>query len=119
MAIKFCYGVKVDLSFVNVASIRCPNVVLKMTGEYCETNIICKTDLFLSQFVLNSMKESVCVMKSYERVMPQAEELEISLRCIDAVVSEHPRLINRCWGGRGMTRQLNPDISQISCSRME
>ncbi|KAI4327526.1 hypothetical protein L6164_019975 [Bauhinia variegata] len=87
MAAKFCYGVKIDLSPSNVASLRCAGEFLEMTEEYSEDNLISKTERFLSQSVLKSIKDSVKALKSCERLMPLAEDLGIMQRCIDYIVS--------------------------------
>ncbi|MED6120588.1 hypothetical protein PIB30_022247 [Stylosanthes scabra] len=87
LAAKFCYGVKIDLSPSNVASLRCAGEFLEMTEEYSEENLISKAERFLSGSILNSIKDSITTLKSCERLMPIAEELEISSRCIDSIVS--------------------------------
>ncbi|XP_057762287.1 BTB/POZ domain-containing protein At5g66560-like [Arachis stenosperma] len=87
LAAKFCYGVKIDLSPSNVASLRCAGEFLEMTEEYSEDNLISKTERFLSSSVLNSIKDSITTLKSCERLMPMAEELGIASRCIDSIVS--------------------------------
>lgn len=86
MAAKFCYGVKIDLSSSNVAPLRCAGEFLEMTEEYSEDNLISKTERFLSQCVFKSLRESVKALKSCECVMPQAESLGITQRCIDIIV---------------------------------
>ncbi|TQD70772.1 hypothetical protein C1H46_043695 [Malus baccata] len=58
-----------------------------MTDKYSEDNLISKTERFLSQSVLKSFKESLRALKSCERVMPLAENLGITQRCIDYVAS--------------------------------
>lgn len=87
MAAKFCYGVKIDLSASNVALLRCAGEFLEMTEEYSEDNLISKTERFLSQSVLKSIKDSIKTLKSCERLMPLAEAVAITQRCIDSIVS--------------------------------
>ncbi|XP_065873723.1 BTB/POZ domain-containing protein At5g66560 [Euphorbia lathyris] len=87
MAAKFCYGVKVDLTSSTVVPLRCAGEFLEMTDEYCEDNLISKTERFLSQSVLKSLKESIKALKSCEKVMPLAETLGIEQRCINSVAS--------------------------------
>ncbi|KAK4260034.1 hypothetical protein QN277_003208 [Acacia crassicarpa] len=86
IAAKFCYGVKIDLSSSNVVSLRCAGEFLEMTEEYSEDNLIPKTEKFLSQFVLKSIKDSIRALKSCERLMPLAETLGITQRCMDSIV---------------------------------
>ncbi|XP_015576766.1 BTB/POZ domain-containing protein At5g66560 isoform X2 [Ricinus communis] len=85
MAAKFCYGVKIDLTSATVAPLRCAGEFLEMTEEYSEDNLISKTERFLSQSVLKSLKESVKALKSCEKVMPLSETLNITQRCIDSI----------------------------------
>ncbi|PKI41618.1 hypothetical protein CRG98_038018 [Punica granatum] len=88
MAAKFCYGVKVDLSAANAAPLRCAGEFLEMTEEYSEDNLIAKTEKFLAQSVLKSLRDSVRALKSCERVIELAESLEIPQRCVEAIVSK-------------------------------
>ncbi|KAK7263055.1 hypothetical protein RJT34_30639 [Clitoria ternatea] len=87
MAAKYCYGVKIDLSPSNVAALRCAGEFLEMTEEYSEDNLISKTERFLSQHVLKSLRDSIKTLKSCDRLTPLAETLGITQRCIDSVVS--------------------------------
>ncbi|XP_047315550.1 BTB/POZ domain-containing protein At5g66560-like [Impatiens glandulifera] len=84
-AAKFCYGVKIDLSSSNVAFLRCAAEFLEMTDEYSEDNLISKTERFLSQSVLKSVKDSINTLKSCEGLIPMAEDLDIVHRCIEFI----------------------------------
>uniref|UniRef100_A0A7N0UBZ2 Phototropic-responsive NPH3 family protein n=1 Tax=Kalanchoe fedtschenkoi TaxID=63787 RepID=A0A7N0UBZ2_KALFE len=84
---KFCYGVKIELSSSNVAPLRCAAEFLEMTDEYSEGNLISKTEMFLSQSTLKSGKECLKALKSCEKLMPLAEELNIVEKCVDSFVS--------------------------------
>lgn len=88
MASKFCYGVKIDLNCSNVAPLRCAGEFLEMTEGYSEENLISKTERFLSQTVLKSIKESIKTLKACETVMPLAETLCITQRCIASIASK-------------------------------
>ncbi|XP_058766255.1 BTB/POZ domain-containing protein At5g66560-like [Vicia villosa] len=87
MAAKFCYGVKMELSPSNVASLRCAGEFLDMTEDYSEDNLISKTEKFISQNVLKSLGNSIKTLKSCERVFPMADDLGITERCIDSVIT--------------------------------
>lgn len=87
IAAKFCYGVKIDLNSSNVGPLRCAGEFLEMTEEYSEDNLVSKTERFLSQSVFKSFKESLRAFKSCERVMPLAETLGITQRCIDSIAN--------------------------------
>ncbi|OIT36048.1 PREDICTED: BTB/POZ domain-containing protein At5g66560 [Nicotiana attenuata] len=84
-AAKFCYGVKIELSASNVAPLRCAGEYLEMTEEYSEDNLISKTERFLSQTVLKSIKDSIKTLNSCKNILPLSETLGIVQRCIDAV----------------------------------
>lgn len=85
IAAKFCYGVKIELTTLNVAPLRCAAELLEMTDKYSEDNLISKTERFLSQSVLKSLKDSIKTLKSCKMIMPQAEKLGIVNRCLDSV----------------------------------
>ncbi|PON54083.1 Voltage dependent potassium channel [Parasponia andersonii] len=87
LAAKFCYGVKIDLTPSNAAPLRCAGEFLEMTEEYSEDNLISKTERYFSQSLLKSLKDSIKALKSCEKLMPLAEALGISQRCIDSVAS--------------------------------
>ncbi|OVA18609.1 NPH3 domain [Macleaya cordata] len=84
-AAKFCYGVKIEISSSNVAPLRCAGEYLEMTEEYSEENLISKTERFLTESVFRNIKECLKTLKSCETVMPMAENLQISERCIEAI----------------------------------
>ncbi|KAL5715076.1 hypothetical protein ACHQM5_016954 [Ranunculus cassubicifolius] len=85
IAAKYCYGVKIDISSSNVVSLRCAGEYLEMTEDYCEDNLISKTEKFLSQSVLKCIQESVKTLKSCEGFLALAESLNIPQRCINSI----------------------------------
>lgn len=86
-AAKFCYGVKTELNAWNAAPLRCAGEVLEMTEEYSEDNLISKTERFFSQSVLRGLKDSIRALKSCEKLMPLAETLGITERCVESIAS--------------------------------
>ncbi|CAI9276840.1 unnamed protein product [Lactuca saligna] len=88
MAAMFCYAVKIELSSSNVASLRCASEVLEMTEEFCEDNLISKTERFFSQTVLQSLRDSIETLKSCECLMPLAESLGIVEKCIASIATK-------------------------------
>ncbi|KAF3774962.1 BTB/POZ domain-containing protein [Nymphaea thermarum] len=85
IAAKFCYGVKVELTPLNVGPLRCAAEYLEMTEEHGDGNLIARTEAFLNQSVLRSLKDAVKTLSSCERLLPTAEDLGIVERCIDAI----------------------------------
>ncbi|XP_042390916.1 BTB/POZ domain-containing protein At5g66560-like [Zingiber officinale] len=86
-AAKFCYGVKIDLSPWNVAPVRCAAEYLEMTEDLFEDNLVARTERFLAQTVLPSIRQSIQTLKSCEDLLPLADNLSITQRCIDAIAA--------------------------------
>ncbi|KAJ8548959.1 hypothetical protein K7X08_030925 [Anisodus acutangulus] len=82
---KFCYGVKLELTAANVVYLRCAAEHLDMTEEYGEGNLVSQTEVFLNQVVLRSWKDSLKALQTCDDVLPYAEELKITKRCIDSL----------------------------------
>ena len=82
---KFCYGVKLELTASNVVYLRCAAEHLEMTEEYGEGNLIMQTEVFLNQVVLKNWKDSLKALQSCDDVLPHAEELHITKRCIESL----------------------------------
>ncbi|KAL8091105.1 BTB/POZ domain-containing protein At1g30440-like [Apium graveolens] len=82
---KFCYGVKLELLATNVVYLRCAAEHLKMTEEYGEGNLISHTESFLNQVVLRNWKNSLVALQSCDDVLPLAEDLNITKRCIESL----------------------------------
>ncbi|KAG9158759.1 hypothetical protein Leryth_013651 [Lithospermum erythrorhizon] len=87
-AAKFCYGVKIDLTPLNVAPLRCAGEYLQMNDEFSEDNLISKTERFFTQSVLRSIKDTIKALHSCEKMLSLAEELGIVERCIDAIATK-------------------------------
>lgn len=85
LAAKFCYGVSVELTPANVASLRCAAEYLEMTEDLEEGNLISKTEAFMSFVVLASWKDSITVLQSCEQLSPWAENLQIVQRCSESI----------------------------------
>lgn len=81
---KFCYGVKLELTALNVVSLRCAAEHLQMTEDYGDGNLIAHTEDFLNE-VLTSWKDTINALDTSEDFLPQAEELHIVSRCINSL----------------------------------
>ncbi|KAE8661041.1 BTB/POZ domain-containing protein [Hibiscus syriacus] len=84
---KFCYGVQIELTVQNVASIRCAAEYLVMTEDYGDGNLVMQTESFLNE-VLGNWDDSITALEACEEVMPHAEELHIVSRCIDSLATK-------------------------------
>ncbi|KAF3780563.1 BTB/POZ domain-containing protein [Nymphaea thermarum] len=81
---KFCYGVRLELTALNVVSVRCAAEHIRMTEEYGEGNLILQTEEFLSE-VFSSWKDTIIALETCEEVLPHAEELHVVTRCINSL----------------------------------
>ncbi|XP_050226969.1 BTB/POZ domain-containing protein At5g03250 [Mercurialis annua] len=81
---KFCYGVKVELTALNIVSVRCAAEYLRMTEEYGEGNLIMQSETFLNE-VFGIWEESLKALETCEEVLIYAEQLHIVSRCIDSL----------------------------------
>ncbi|KAL9257368.1 BTB/POZ domain-containing protein [Drosera capensis] len=81
---KFCYGMKLELTALNVVSLRCAAEYLQMTEEYGEGNLISQTEAFLNE-VFSSWNDSMKALETCEEVLPQAEEVHVVSRCINSL----------------------------------
>ncbi|XP_074571209.1 BTB/POZ domain-containing protein At5g66560-like [Curcuma longa] len=87
MAAKFCYGVKVDLNPWNVAPLRCAAEYLEMTEEFFEDNLVARTERFIAQTVLPSIRQAIKTLKSCEDLLPLADDIGITRQCVDAIAA--------------------------------
>ncbi|KAG5562270.1 hypothetical protein RHGRI_005112 [Rhododendron griersonianum] len=82
---KFCYGVKLELTSSNVVYLRCAAEHLEMTENYGEGNLISQSEIFLNQVVLRNWKDSIKALQTCDDILPQAEQLNITNRCIESL----------------------------------
>ncbi|KAH7843174.1 hypothetical protein Vadar_013571 [Vaccinium darrowii] len=81
---KFCYGVKIELTALNVVGLRCAAEYLQMNEDYGERNLISQTEGFLNE-VFGNWGDTIKALKTCEEVLPFAEELHIFSRCINSL----------------------------------
>ncbi|CAA7027168.1 unnamed protein product [Microthlaspi erraticum] len=81
--LKFCYGLPLDLTPLNVAPLRCASEYLYMTEEFEDGNLISKTEAFITFVVLSSWRDTLTVLKSCASLSPWSENLQIVRRCCD------------------------------------
>ncbi|XP_061976867.1 BTB/POZ domain-containing protein At5g03250-like [Populus nigra] len=106
---KFCYGVKMELTTLNVVSLRCAAEYLGMSEDYGEENLIAQTENFLNE-VFGGWTDSLKALETCEKVLAQAEELHIVSRCINSLAmkaSADPSLFS--WPMQGGSDMRNPD----------
>ncbi|KAL0847601.1 hypothetical protein Bca101_020847 [Brassica carinata] len=85
LAIKFCYGINLEMNAENIAMLRCAAEYLDMTEEHSVANLVETTEVYLNEVILKSLTSSVNVLKKSECLLPMAERVKLVSRCIDAV----------------------------------
>ncbi|CAN4121544.1 unnamed protein product [Withania somnifera] len=81
---KFCYGVRFELTPLNVVALRCASEYLQMTNEYGEGNLVSVTESFLND-VFGNWTDTIKALETCEEVLSYAEELHIVSRCINSL----------------------------------
>lgn len=81
---KFCYGVRFELTPLNVVALRCASEYLQMTNDYGEENLVLQTESFLNE-VFSNWTDTVKALETCEEVLSYAEELHIVSRCINSL----------------------------------
>ncbi|XP_058101719.1 BTB/POZ domain-containing protein At5g03250-like [Magnolia sinica] len=112
LVVKFCYGVKLEVTALNVVSLRCAAEHLQMTEDYGEGNLISQTENFLVE-VLQSWKDTIKALETCEDLLPHAEELHVVSRCIESLamkVCADPYLFDRSTSGLSSMRNSNGGI---------
>ncbi|WVZ56915.1 hypothetical protein U9M48_007381 [Paspalum notatum var. saurae] len=87
LAAKFCYGVHVDVTVANVATLRCAAHYLQMTEDFSDKNLELRAEAFLRDAVLPSIASSVTVLRSCEALLPAAEDVNLVSRLIAAIAT--------------------------------
>ncbi|XP_020237031.1 BTB/POZ domain-containing protein At5g03250-like [Cajanus cajan] len=103
---RFCYGVKIDITSLNVVSLRCAAEYLQMTENYGEGNLVAQTEAFLNE-VFSNWPDSIKALETCEEVQPFAEDLHIVSRCIDSLAMKacsDPSLFKRPMSKRSFKK---------------
>ncbi|OVA18062.1 BTB/POZ-like [Macleaya cordata] len=109
---KFCYGVKIELTSLNVVSLRCAAEHLQMNEAYGEGNLIKQTEDFLNE-VFGNWADSINALEACEEVLPHAEEVHIVSRCINSLATKacaDPGLFGWPISGRNSIHNLQGPV---------
>ncbi|KAL6006331.1 hypothetical protein ACLOJK_040378 [Asimina triloba] len=87
LAAKFCYGIAIDITLLNVAMLRCASHYLEMTEEYADRNLEIRTESYLKETVLPNISNSIIVLHRCENLLPVAEEVNIVSRLINGIAT--------------------------------
>ncbi|CAK9173779.1 unnamed protein product [Ilex paraguariensis] len=94
---KFCYGITITLSALNIVSARCAAEYLQMTEDVEKGNLIYKLEVFFNSCVLQGWKDNIVTLQSTKAFPSWAEDLGITSKCIESIASKvlaHPLKIN-------------------------
>ncbi|RYR36512.1 hypothetical protein Ahy_A09g041477 [Arachis hypogaea] len=114
---KFCYGVKMELTPSNVVSLRCAAEYLQMTEDYGEGNLIIQTENFLNH-IFTYWTDTLRALRTCEEdVLPFAEELHITSRCIQSLVlkAADPSLVTSQSVVQSPENRIGGLVSKITC----
>ncbi|CAN4126142.1 unnamed protein product [Withania somnifera] len=109
---KFCYGVKIELSALNIVSLRCASEYLQMTDEYGDENLIAQTETFLND-IFGNWTDTIKALETCEEVLPHVEELHIVSRCINSLAMKactDTRLFNWPMSENGREGTIDVDV---------
>ncbi|XP_050213172.1 BTB/POZ domain-containing protein At3g44820 [Mercurialis annua] len=85
IVVKFCYGMRLELTPRNIVNVFCAADYLEMTDEYGEANLLSKSESFLHKNILRNWKDCILALQSSDPVLPRAEKLQIVSKCLDAL----------------------------------
>lgn len=87
IAAKFCYGINIDISLSNVATLRCVAHYLEMTEELAEKNLAYRTEAYIKDMVLPNISSSITVLQQCQKLLPISEEINLVTRLINAIAN--------------------------------
>nr|XP_043606253.1 BTB/POZ domain-containing protein At1g67900-like isoform X2 [Erigeron canadensis] len=85
---KFCYGITITISAYNIVVARCAAKYLQMTEDVEKGNLVHKLEVFFNSCILNGWKDCIVTLQTTKPFKSWSEELGITSRCIEAVVSK-------------------------------
>ncbi|KAL3726440.1 hypothetical protein ACJRO7_031352 [Eucalyptus globulus] len=85
---KFCYGITITLSAYNIVAARCAAEYLQMAEDVEKGNLIYKIEVFFNSCILHGWRDSIVTLQSTKAFPLWSEDLGISSRCIEAIVSK-------------------------------
>ncbi|KAK1409973.1 hypothetical protein QVD17_36504 [Tagetes erecta] len=85
VAVKFCYGVPVELTARNVVMVYCLADYLEMSDVYGDDNLLSKADSYFCKNVLRNWKDCMVALQSCEAFVTKADNLQIICKCLNAM----------------------------------
>ncbi|KAM7464668.1 hypothetical protein LguiA_032789 [Lonicera macranthoides] len=108
---KFCYGITITLSALNIVSARCAAEYLQMTEDVEKGNLIYKLEVFFNSCILHGWKDSIVTLQSTKAYPMWSEDLGITSRCIEAIASKVLSNPSKVSLSRTYSRRGRDDIS--------
>ncbi|GLJ45670.1 hypothetical protein SUGI_0961270 [Cryptomeria japonica] len=85
LVVLFCYGSTILMDPLNVAALRCAAEFFEMIEEFGRGNLCERSDLYLTQVVLQSWEDTLIVLQKCQCLLPLADELLVVSRCIESL----------------------------------
>ncbi|XP_076910414.1 BTB/POZ domain-containing protein At3g44820-like [Bidens hawaiensis] len=85
VAVKFCYGVHVELTPKNVVMVYCLADYLEMIDVYGDDNLFSKAERYFHKNVLKNWKDCMVALETCENFVKRADDLQIICKCLNAM----------------------------------
>lgn len=85
LVVKFCYGIKINLTAANIGPLCCAANFLEMSDDMEPGNLIPITEAFMSYVILSSWKGTLKILKSCESISSWAKDLQIFRECSESI----------------------------------
>ncbi|KAG9443863.1 hypothetical protein H6P81_015203 [Aristolochia fimbriata] len=85
VTVKFCYGLRVELTPKNVAMVYCVSDYLEMTEEYGEDNLLAMSESYFHKTVLRNWNDCILALRSLDSVIAEADTLKIIEKSLNAL----------------------------------
>ncbi|CAH2045982.1 unnamed protein product [Thlaspi arvense] len=85
---KFCYGITINLSALNLVNALCASKFLRMSDSVEKGNLLPKLESFFHSCVLQGWKDSIVTLQSTAKLPEWCENLGIIRKCIDSIVEK-------------------------------
>ncbi|MFQ6637373.1 hypothetical protein Gotur_013706 [Gossypium turneri] len=108
---KFYYGITITLSAYNIVAVRCAAEYLQMTEDVKKGNLVYKIKVFFNSCILHGWKDSIITLQSTKAFSLWSEDLGITSRCIESIVSKvltHPSKVSL---SHSHSRRVQDDMS--------
>lgn len=84
-AVKFCYGIPVELTARNVVMVCCLADYLEMSDVYGDDNLLSKAENYFRKNVLKNWKDCMVALQSCEAFVTKADNLQIICKLLNAM----------------------------------